>query len=59
MSLLIDASQRNGMSHQDKMWLNGDALTIIVAGRLVRSHVSHIKVEVTKELHKHIAVPLP
>lgn len=34
-SYLIDASIKNNTLEQDRHWLNGDSIAIIIAGRLV------------------------
>ena len=34
-SWLIDGSKRNNSLKQDRFWLNGDSVALIVAGRLV------------------------
>lgn len=39
---LIDASLKQGSIEVDRPWLNGDAISIIIAGRLVSSALSPI-----------------
>ena len=39
-SWLIDASKQANNLEQDRHWLNGDAITIVIAGRYVIRHIS-------------------